>query len=625
MDKQYSVKFFTSLVECMQKVCRDFLDFEQAVDLSGYLCVEIDNFKKERYVISELIQNTGDVISESYCTKAFKTLRKLPRETTCSSGIENSDPRQSSVMSIGSTAGSTGLGRISARRSQCSSGRTSQSTSQTDSSWNSNPADSRYQLSSVHVAGLKRTIPQSSLLPSVKRDRSESYSSGLESEEYSTVDAQHASTNTYLTEQVSGSATCTSSAPNSNSNACISGSSMTLPSCSISNSSTAQTLSSVGESIRLPLNVTVKEEDDIAFMVLDDSQDFDSSATYGDNDSSNTFAHAQSVNNETLPLSSPNFGDQENAHTARKMKGHVKLFQDFSSEDESLENNSSTNTVNKTRSDLRVFTDWLKSNKEFRNLEDIPPAEFDGLLAQFYMDVRAKDGSEYEANTIIGIRNSIHRHLRNLKVNMYIKKDPEFSHSRNVLELKKTQLKNEPRQKKQHRRKVDGLCEDDISILYDKQVLGAANPASLLHAVWMNNAFYFGFRGRKDHVNLLWGDIELKTDPLGKEFLEYTERNSKARSGCKQENNRKCIRSRNMITRIHSKPDSPHCPIKMYKQYRLHRPSRMRDPNTRFYLHPLENPPSQMWYTHHVLGKNKLGEMMKNIIEQGNTVKTEKE
>ena len=76
MDKQYSVKFFTSFVEAMQRLCREYLDFEQGVELSGYLAVEIDNYKKERYVLSELVQSTGNVISESYCTKAFKTLRK---------------------------------------------------------------------------------------------------------------------------------------------------------------------------------------------------------------------------------------------------------------------------------------------------------------------------------------------------------------------------------------------------------------------------------------------------------------------------------------------------------------------------------------------------------------------
>ena len=78
MDKQYSIQFFTKFVEAMQKFCRDYIEFEQAVELSGYLSLEIDNYKKERYVLSEMVQSTGDVISESYCVKAFKTMKRLP-------------------------------------------------------------------------------------------------------------------------------------------------------------------------------------------------------------------------------------------------------------------------------------------------------------------------------------------------------------------------------------------------------------------------------------------------------------------------------------------------------------------------------------------------------------------
>ena len=133
--------------------------------------------------------------------------------------------------------------------------------------------------------------------------------------------SQQASTNTYVTtvpasEGVTiNTSNCSSSFP-----------STTLPPASVSNSASTQSVSCTGESIRLPLNVTVKEEDDISFMVLSDSPDFSDSGTYGNNDSSDTFKQAQSVNSETLPLSQ-NSWDQENAHTARKMKGHVKLFQ----------------------------------------------------------------------------------------------------------------------------------------------------------------------------------------------------------------------------------------------------------------------------------------------------------
>ncbi|XP_048237373.1 uncharacterized protein LOC124149150 [Haliotis rufescens] len=72
MEKQHSVQFFESFVKDIHKECQNFVGFDQMVEVSGYMCLEIDNVKKERYVLSELIQNSGSVISESYCTKVFR-------------------------------------------------------------------------------------------------------------------------------------------------------------------------------------------------------------------------------------------------------------------------------------------------------------------------------------------------------------------------------------------------------------------------------------------------------------------------------------------------------------------------------------------------------------------------
>jgi hypothetical protein len=37
------------------------------------------------------------------------------------------------------------------------------------------------------------------------------------------------------------------------------------------------------------------------------------------------------------------------------------------------------------------------------------------------------------------------------------------------------------------------------------------NPEALINAVFLNNGTYFGLRGRQDHVNMTWGDIQLKS------------------------------------------------------------------------------------------------------------------
>ncbi|XP_046327435.1 uncharacterized protein LOC124111704 [Haliotis rufescens] len=77
MEKDYSVQFFSTFIANLQKLCQAYIKFDRNIEVSGYVCVEIDNSKKERYVLSELVQNCGSVVSESYCTKVFRTLPPL--------------------------------------------------------------------------------------------------------------------------------------------------------------------------------------------------------------------------------------------------------------------------------------------------------------------------------------------------------------------------------------------------------------------------------------------------------------------------------------------------------------------------------------------------------------------
>lgn len=42
---------------------------------------------------------------------------------------------------------------------------------------------------------------------------------------------------------------------------------------------------------------------------------------------------------------------------------------------------------------------------------------------------------------------------------------------------------------------------------------------------------HFGLRGRQEHTDMCWGDIELQTDAEGSEYLLFTERATKTRHG----------------------------------------------------------------------------------------------
>ena len=49
--------------------------------------------------------------------------------------------------------------------------------------------------------------------------------------------------------------------------------------------------------------------------------------------------------------------------------------------------------------------------------------------------------------------------------------------------------------------------------------------------MWLNNTLHFGMRGRKEHVDMLFGDVKMMTTATGEQYLEYNERLTKTRTG----------------------------------------------------------------------------------------------
>jgi hypothetical protein len=57
-----------------------------------------------------------------------------------------------------------------------------------------------------------------------------------------------------------------------------------------------------------------------------------------------------------------------------------------------------------------------------------------------------------------------------------------------------------------------------------------ANAQALINTMWLNMTQQFGLRGRHEHVQMLWGDVDMKTDPAGRTYLEFNERCTKTRN-----------------------------------------------------------------------------------------------
>jgi len=138
---------------------------------------------------------------------------------------------------------------------------------------------------------------------------------------------------------------------------------------------------------------------------------------------------------------------------------------------------------------------------------------------------------------IRGILSSVERHLRRAGYGKSIIKDNDFQKTRDALKAKQKELKRQGKGNKP--KATTALSDKEIDILYNEKVLGLSSPQALVNTVWLNNMLHFGLRGCKEQRELRWGDVVLKSDSEGKQYLEYSVESSEAAYVSKQ-NRRVC-------------------------------------------------------------------------------------
>ena len=94
------------------------------------------------------------------------------------------------------------------------------------------------------------------------------------------------------------------------------------------------------------------------------------------------------------------------------------------------------NTEKCTNKWMNCFKAWAKYRGKPVEIETLLPAELDVLLQHFYAEVKKKDGSDYEPNSLASMQAGIDRYLRGKKYEHSVLNSREFSVSRAVLEGK---------------------------------------------------------------------------------------------------------------------------------------------------------------------------------------------
>ena len=141
-------------------------------------------------------------------------------------------------------------------------------------------------------------------------------------------------------------------------------------------------------------------------------------------------------------------------------------------------------------------------------------------------------------------------------------KDVQFEQTRKALQSKQKGLKLKG--KGNNPNASASLSEEDIQVLYEKDLLGSSTAETLLNtALWFNNTIHFGLRKCKEHKEMCWGDLKLCQTATGQKYFEFNERETKTRSG----NDPRNVRA--IALKMFSVPNNEKCigPVKAYKVY----------------------------------------------------------
>ena len=279
--------------------------------------------------------------------------------------------------------------------------------------------------------------------------------------------------------------------------------------------------------------------------------------------------------------------------------------------DEFVQHQENKNTFSKTQRDVSLLKKFLVSRNELREIENIDANDLDVLIANFLLQVRKKDGEQYEPTSLRSFVSSFDRYLRKKDYSSTIMEGKEFRKTKEVLVAKQKELKKEGKGNKPNAARM--LTDEEVDILYGQDLLGCSSSEALINTIWLNNTQFFGLRGCQEHRDMRWGDVERKETADGTGFLEYSERQTKTRTGADPKD------SRTVKPKMFAVVGSERDPVRAYDIYASKRPDDLKTPDSPFYLainHTTKAVNTKPWFKSAPMGVNKLKSLMKTMAEK---------
>ncbi|XP_013056724.3 uncharacterized protein KIAA1958-like isoform X1 [Anser cygnoides] len=262
---------------------------------------------------------------------------------------------------------------------------------------------------------------------------------------------------------------------------------------------------------------------------------------------------------------------------------------------------------NRNAGDIKIFRDWLVLHcpSEVREIYTLPPEDLDNYLAWFYTSAKKQNGMDFSANSLYFFQSSIDRYLKDHNYEYSVVKGAEFRTSQEALKLKHQHLSQKERAGEWII--LENLTDENVDVLRKNGLLSQMTPQGFLHLMLINIIRGFGASTHNQSQNLYWGQLVLRKDEAGLEYLEWkNDLRAEETTG-------------EAAPHLFARPDNPdNCPIQDYKKYAKKRPLDMLHDYDPLYLSPkpLYSMWDQVWYCRKSLTKAKMEKMLKVIIQQ---------
>jgi hypothetical protein len=273
---------------------------------------------------------------------------------------------------------------------------------------------------------------------------------------------------------------------------------------------------------------------------------------------------------------------------------------------------NSYNTIRKTKHEVRRFALYLEDTfGENCPIDELKPEQLCTYLKHYFGNVRKADNTEYEPDTLRSFMLSIERYLKSRKYPCNILESPVFAPCREVIQEKRDTWAKP--NKSVCNSKVEAFTSQHETLLRKMNIITRDTPEGLLLELLINNSKHFDQRGYESTINrsLLWGDLEIKTDPTTSiEYIEYKRTPPISN---------KDSTTNEIITNLRAYAISSHpneCPVVGLRLLSYHRPPQCSNADAPFYLVPRTSADQRVWYKTIRAGRHRLDLLLQQAMQK---------